>query len=447
MGSYGFQLLSIGLLIVLSAILSATETALLALGPHGVHKALDEDRRKSRLLSLWRENPNSVLTSLLIANNAINILASALATNTAAGVLEEMNVTGATGYGVAVAVGVMTFLIVLFGEVIPKTFAKHNAFAMISLFPVMTLFYRLVRPFSWALQRISGSLLRSAGWSTGEGVPSVTEAEIETLIRMGSAQGALTGEKQELLSSVIEFSETMTQEILVPRTDVVGFEIDESLTEVLRVVGESRFSRYPVYDEDLDSVIGILTVKDLLRFLAATPHDEQQQKFSLKKLAEQHKLLFVPETKKIRDLLKDFQRERVQMAVAVDEFGGTAGIVTTEDILEEIVGEIYDEHEKAEPPMKEIGPERYVIQGRVAIEELADLFRVDLPEQDIYETVGGLVLTEAGKVPHVGESVEHSGLRFEVRERTRTRVCTVLVTRVPPPVQGERDSYESDRRE
>ncbi|MBM4396088.1 MAG: HlyC/CorC family transporter [Deltaproteobacteria bacterium] len=427
MDGYGTQGFLIAVLIVLSAVFSASETALLALGPAGVHQILDEERRRSGLLRLWRDRPNQVLASLLIANNLVNILASAVATALTADVLEHRGVGDALSWAVAVAVGAMTFLLVVFGEVLPKTFAKHNARSMVALFPVTLVFCQILRPFAFVLQKATGWMISSAGGSVGgDGQPEVTEAEIETMIRLGTAQGALTGEKRDLLSSVIEFSETMTKEIMVPRTDVVGFPVQAALPEVLGIVAEKRFSRYPVYEEDLDSIVGIVTVKDLFEAISKPG----EAPFTLGHLGTRRRTLFVPETKKIGDLLKEFQRERVQMAVAVDEFGGTAGIVTMEDVIEEIVGEIYDEFDqKAEPHVKKVEDERYVVQARTPIEEMAETFGLDLPEQDIYETVGGLVMTHAGRVPAAGDVVTYAGLRFEVKERTRTRILSLVVSR------------------
>lgn len=424
MDSYTIRLFWIGLLMVMSFLFSATETALLALGPVGVHRVLEEERRRSRLLQLWRDQPNHVLASILIVNNIVNILASALATNLASDFLEnQLRLSRASGWAVAMAVGVMTFMIVVFGEVVPKTYAKHNAYRLIPLFPITYLFCYLVRPFASILQRATGWVISTAGGSVGTGT-DVTAAEIETMIRLGTEQGVLTDEKKELLASVIEFTETLTKEIMVARTDVVALSTTDSLEEVLKTVRERRFSRYPVYEGDLDTVVGIVTVKDILDAVA------NPGVFSLVAIARSHKTLFVPETKKIGELLRELQRERVQMAIAVDEFGGTAGIVTMEDVIEEIVGEIYDEHEKSEPTVRQLEEGRYLVQGRAPIEELSTTFGVKLPEQDNYETVGGLVMTQAGKVPLVGETVEYAGLRFEVRERTRTRILALLVSRV-----------------
>ena len=426
MGPYGFQSLVILVLIAISGLISATETALLALGPTGVHQILDEEHRTSGMLVLWRASPNQVIASLLVANNVVNILASSLTTSLAAEILGSYGIEGAAGWSVAASVGVMTFLLILLGEVIPKTYAKHNARRMVPFFPLTSLACSLVRPIAWLFERISGRLIVAAGGSVGVNGSPITEQEIESMIRLGTAQGALPTDRQELLTSIIEFSDTMAKEILVPRTDVVGFEQDTPLDDVLKFVAEHQYSRYPVYDEDLDAIIGILTVKDLMRYLA----QQASEPFSLKRLASLRKTLFVPESKKIGDLLRYFQSEHAQMAVVVDEFGGTAGIITIEDFLEEIVGEIYNEHEKAEPSIKETSPGCYTVQAKLAIEEIADLFDVELPDQELYETLGGLVITHAGRVPQKDEIIEFEGLRFRVIERTRARVMTLEVSRV-----------------
>lgn len=420
------QLVLISVLLVLSALFSATEAALLTFGPGLMHQLLDEERRPSRLLSMWRDRPNQVLAALLIANNAVNILASAVATNFAATTLAALGVEDSGGWGVAIAVGVMTVLIVIFSEVLPKTFAKHNSRRMLPFFSVSYLFCVLFRPVAFLFQRSTGWIIEAAGGSVGRGEPTVTEEEIESMIRLGTEQGALSSDKKELYSSVIEFSQTMVKEIMVPRVDVDALSSDATLEEAVQLAVQSHFSRYPVYDGDLDSIQGLLTVRDLFEALASPP----DKRPTLAVLAARRRPILVPETKRIGELLKEMQREHLQMAVVVDEFGGTAGIVTTEDVIEEIVGDIYDEHERSEPLIREDGAGRWIVHARTPIEDLEERFDIDLPEQDNYETVGGLVLAQSGRVPQVGDAVEFSGLNFEVRERMRSRILSLIVTRV-----------------
>ena len=428
MGPTEIQLLFVLFLIVLSALSSATETALISLGQAELHTILKVEKRSSRLLSWWKEDSDRVLTAILITNNLINILASSLATGITQEYMRRLGVDPRIGLGVAVAVGVMTFLIVLFGEVVPKTFARNNPRSMITFFPVMWIFCRL---FSWPaaiLQRISGKMIVAVGGNP-EYQGKVTEAQIDSLIRIGNAQGALDDKTGDLLSSVMEFSETRAMEVMVPRTDVVAFDIADSLDEVLKVIKEQKYSRYPVYEEDLDSVIGVLHAKDLLELLS----QKGEPRFDIRALSARHKIVIFPETVKIDDLLKDMQLEHAQMAFACDEFGGMAGIVTVEDIVEEIVGEIWDDHEKAEEPVKASGDGQWLVKGRAAVEELTDVIGIEIPDQDIYETVGGMVMAIVGKVPMTGDKFEFSGFEFEVRERTRTRGVSVAIRKLVDP--------------
>ncbi len=425
-GPTEFQLLVVFILILLSALASATETALLSLGQADIHAILKVEKRRSRMLAWWDEDPNRVLTAILITNNLINILASSLATGITQDYLHRMGVDASIGLGVAVAVGVMTFMIVMFGEVVPKTFARNNPRSMLPFLPLMWLLCKLFSMPALALQRASSRFIRAVGGSV-DNREKVTEAQIDSLIRIGAEQGSLAGETGDLLSSVMEFSETRSMEIMVPRTDVVAFEVNDSLQEVLRVMNEQKYSRYPVYEEDLDTILGILTTKDVLEFLSKGP----EGKFSVREMAMRHKAMIFPEVIKIGALLKDMQKERVQMAFAFDEFGGMAGIVTVEDIVEEIVGEIWDEHEKAEEPVKSSADGSWIVKGRAAVEELAEETGIEIPDQDLYETVGGMVMTLAGKVPLKGDRVSFAGFEFEVLDRTRTRVICLSVRKVP----------------
>lgn len=421
---YTLQIILIIILLGLSALFSGTETALMSFGPAAIHKQIEQKSIGTSLLVQWRDNPNQVIAGILVLNNLVNILASSVATSLSAQILEEFGITAVATWSVAIAVGVMTFLLITFGEVLPKTYAKHNKERFLFLFPLVYMLCFFTRPAAIILQKVAGGMITAVGGEV-RSETEVTEDEIETMIRIGSEKGALRGETQKLLTSVIDFSETMAKEVMVPRIDVVGFRLDSTVQDVLKVVAEKKFSRYPVYEDDLDSIIGIITVKDLLDFLAKG----EPTKFSLSEMVKQRKTLFVPESKKIGELLKEFQQEHLQMAIVVDEFGGTAGIVTMEDVIEEIVGEIYDEHEKTQEPIREIGDGRYLVSARVPWEDLASFFNLSLEEQDLYESVGGLVLAQAGRVPERGEVISFAGLLFEVRERTRTRLITLCVSR------------------
>ncbi|HRV17377.1 MAG TPA: hemolysin family protein [Myxococcota bacterium] len=424
MEPHRFYILAILLSVFLSGVVAAAEATIAVLGHVGVARILDDEKRRVRLLEAWRRSPERVASSMRLAVNFFNLLAAALVALVASSYLSKFSWSPAGVLGVAVGIGLLTFLVILIVELVPNAIARRQPRILLFFFPLARLICIILTPLAWILHVISSPLKK------GTDRVAAAEDELESMLKMTPGEGGLSEEKRELLSSIIDFSETLTLEILVPRTEIIGFDVNDSFDEIMAMIRRYQFSRYPVYEGDLDSIVGILTVKDVLEHLS-----KPSSEFNLRAMASSHKLLIVPETKRIGDLLKDFQRERVQMAIAVDEFGGTAGIVTTEDVVEEIVGDIWDEHEKGETPINDIGDGRYVMEARVPIEELEELFDIELPEQDIYETVGGLVMTQAGRVPKRNDVIEYEGLRFEVRDCSKTRVISLLVSKIEQSVE------------
>lgn len=406
-------------LIVLSAVYSATETALLALPKARILDILKENNDRPKTLRLWADKPNQVLTAILVGNNFVNILASSVATDTTQRVIRHVGGTLAGSWSIAIAVGVMTLLILTFGEVIPKTFAKNNPQRVLPILFLTFFVYWVFRPLVRALMMIARPTVRAAGGMLSTTGPTVSEQEIETMIRIGADEGVFSEDKEVLYESILDFSSTQAKEIMVPRTDVKGFSIETPLEEMLDISNTTKFSRYPVYEDDLDHISGILLAKDLLR-AALTATDG---KVNTRELLRQP--YFVPETKKIGELLKEFQSSRNQLAIVVDEWGGTSGLVTVEDVIEEIVGEIYDEYDKAEQNIKPIGEDRYLISAKTPMEDVAEALSLEFPEQDDYETIGGFIMAMTGKVPRQGDLIVYQGTKFTVRDRTRTRIVSL----------------------
>jgi CBS domain containing-hemolysin-like protein len=267
-----------------------------------------------------------------------------------------------------------------------------------------------------AIRRLSGANLR--------------EHEVEDRLRRSiedtTLGGGLDEAAAEMLENVVEFTSTEVGTVMTPRTDIEGLPMTQDLGEVRDFIAEAGHSRIPVYGENLDDILGILYVKDLVPWLGAEPAD-----FRLDRLLRQP--IRVPETKPVKDLLRDFQRSEVHMAIVVDEYGGTSGLVTIEDVLEEIVGEIQDEHDTAEeqpPSADEVSPGRWELDARYQIYDLNELLEIDLPEDDDFDTVAGYILERMGRVPEAGESLEADGLRFEVLAATPTRIDRVSVERL-----------------
>ena len=394
-----YQLAAIGLCLIGSALFSSTETALTSLSHNRIHQLLDSGR-KSTLLSLWLKKPNDVLTTVLIANNIVNILAASLATTFSHQQLLRLGLGDRESLAVALTVGIMTLVILVFGEVVPKTFARHNAETLIASFPLTCALYYLFLPLTRVLVFISGGVVWLSGGKFSHQGPLVTEEDLEWMILRGHKENVLHKEISSMLTGALDLEDTVAREIMMPRTKMVMFEVNETLEEVWEEHREHNYSRYPVYDEVPDKVIGIFYIKDLLYYLI----DPAGKTFSLRELMRTD-LYFVPESKNVREILTELKTKQIGMGIVVDEFGGVAGMVALEDILEEMVGEIYDEYDEPAHHFIEEKPGCFRIEAQYLLADLEEHLHVKtgLPLDRGYDTVGGLLMDLAGRVPLPGE--------------------------------------------
>lgn len=412
---------SVGIVVCLfaSAFFSSSETALTSLsGPQAQQQLEDQGARS---LKLWIEHPIQVLTAILIGNNIFNITASALATDLANRVLAG---TAASDWAIPVAVGVMTFLLLTFGEITPKAIAKRMYKQVAA--PMMTLLklpYVLFYPFTLLFSKMTRAIMRMLGNNPNEPAPFVTAEEIEYMIDLGSREGTFSEDRERMLRSVFEFNDTLVREIMVPRTDAVFLSADMGLDEIVEKLQSCGHSRIPVYEETLDNIIGIFYAKDIIQLVGA----EDVSDFDIR--AALRKPFFVPESKRIADLFSEFQRQRIHMAIVVDEFGGTDGLITLEDIVEEFFGEIQDEYDIEPEQLIPISDVMLRADARVHIYEVGDYFGVDLPDEKDYETLGGFLMSEVGAVPEVGEEVRWEDLIFRVVEADEKKVICVEIER------------------
>jgi CBS domain containing-hemolysin-like protein len=437
--------------VVGSAFCSGTETALTALGEARARQIRDAGGRRARLLSLWIEHPERVLSTLLIGNTLVNIGAGALAASVAAD-LVKARPTWIEGTVVAVLTAVTTVVVLFFGEILPKTLAKrHPVRVSLAMIPAVRALSWVMWPVSSAVTRVTSAVVKALGGGDGSAAPAVTSEEIEYLIEMGTREGVLDEVKEELLNSVLEFADRVVKEIMIPRTRMVAVDRDAPPEELVRIVTENPYSRMPVFEGSVDNVIGILMVRDIVRELRSGPVSGVRLDGHLKPP------FFVPEQMKISRLLKEMQRRHVHLAVVVDEFGGTSGIVTLEDVLEEIVGEIQDEADAEAAPVKSLGEGIWLADAAVPLHDLEEFLNaraaapaaedgeearraeVRCPEEGDYGTLGGFVTATAGRVPPVGASIDWDGLSFTVRggdERRLTRV--EIARRAPATPEGAR---------
>ncbi|KAA0259474.1 HlyC/CorC family transporter [Deferribacter autotrophicus] len=401
--------------LILSGFFSASETALTALNELKVKHMLEEYGSRVKDLELWLLHPNKVLNTILIGNNIVNIFGSIVAADIAEKYFGNAQI--------ALTTGVMTFLVLVFGEVMPKTFAKYNAETISRIFiKILKIFYKAFYPFTFSLNILVKLLIRIMGGKLENSQPKITEDELEFLINIGGEEGILENQKKEMLHNIFEISETLVKEIMVPRTDMVAVRVDLPIEEVLKVVIETEYSRIPVYEGKMDNIVGILYTKDLIKELK-----NGFEHFELKKILR--KPYFVPETKKIDDLLREFQINHIHLAIVIDEYGGVAGLVTLEDIIEEIVGEIRDEFDKEEDRIIPVDDNTFIIDPLLDIDDFCEYFKLERDESmDDYETVGGLIYFLAGKIPEVGEEYRYKNFLFKILEKDGKKLEKLQLT-------------------
>lgn len=408
----------LGFLIVLSALFSGAETALTALGRHRASLLASKGVRGMRL---WLEEPNRLLATILVANNFVNVGASALVTTVAMGFLPHTT----AGAVAAVATFFATLLILVFGEITPKMFARQHAERISRLLaPPLEVLSTILLPLVRVLTALSNAFIRLFGGKVYKSVPFLTEEELKEIITVGEHEGVLEEEEREMIHSIFEFGETKVSEIMVPRIEMVCVDVEMPFREALGVVIEAGHSRVPVYEGSIDNIVGVLYAKDMLAALASvTPPP------SIREIMRAP--VFVPEGKLVSDLLSELRRQKVHIAIVVDEYGGTAGLVTIEDLIEEIVGEIEDEFDEAkEEGLTFVGDGVVIASGRADLDELEEEFGVSLASEGEAETVAGFVLNRLGRVPAEGETFEAGGVRVTVLEADRRHVIRVKLEKL-----------------
>lgn len=418
------EALTIIILVVLSALYSGMETALLSLSEVRLRARVEDGERLPRMLLSWLDKPNLVLATLLIGNNLVNITASVLATDLTRRLVDP---TPYAGWGMPIAVGAMTLLILIFGEVAPKTFAKHHPERYLIALPLLTFSYSFFMPFTRLLVFLTQRVVETMGGEFESEKSLVTEEDIEEMVRLGSAEGSIDREATELLTGVLELDDKVAREIMVPRTDVEAISQEASLTDVFATIDSSGFSRYPVYRDSIDNVVGVLYLKDLLKVVLSEGRD-------IIRLAEvMRPPMIYPENIPVQDLLVAMKRERVHLAIVASEYGGVAGIVTLEDIVEEVFGDIYDEHDTEQTPIRALSDDTWLVEGVVTISDLEDELGKDLEDDEDYETVAGLLMKAAGCVPRKGFVHVTQGYSFEVLKTDATHILEIAVRAVIDP--------------
>jgi putative hemolysin len=400
------------LCILLSAFFSSSEVALISMTRAKARTLLNEGRPGSQAVAALKDSPEHLLITILIGNTFVNIAAGAIATAIAIQYFGDL--------GVGIATGFVVVVLLVFGEIGPKIYAARasDSFAL-TIAPIILFLSRLLSPFIWLVERVSPTF--GIGKEVAE--PAVTEEEIKEWIDVGTEDGTIEQGEQDMLYSVLEFGDTTAREIMTPRVDVILIEDTTGFEDVIRIFNDTGFSRIPVYHDQIDNITGILNVKDVFAAMVSRRKDSTIREVM-------YDPMFVPETKKIDDLLKELQVHRVQMAIVIDEYSSFVGIATVEDILEELVGDIMDEYDKDEPDVQEIAPGVFVVDAQMWVEDINEQLHLDLPMDESYETVGGLIIDRLGHLPlHPGEKVEitPANITLVVMQMHGRRIVTVKI--------------------
>ncbi|HIZ88757.1 MAG TPA: hemolysin family protein [Candidatus Mucispirillum faecigallinarum] len=399
--------------LILAAYFSSMETAVSYLSEVKTKQLFSDEDEGEDNLSKWVTQRNKVLNTIFLGNTLFNIINVFLIIDIVSRYI--------TAHSLLIS-AVFTFILVLmFGETIPKTLARYEVINVsIGNIKFLNKFYYIFSPIIFISDIITAFSLKLFGKSLKKD-PKFSEDELEFLINVGEKEGKLQHDKGEMITNIFDISDIDVKEIMVPRTDITAVPENISTEEIKRIVRETEFSRIPVYRNSLDNIIGILYVKDLIR-LKGTDYSIED----LLKLLR--KPLFVPETKKIDLMLKEFQKNKLHIAVVVDEYGGTAGIITMEDILEEIVGDILDEYDIDSEEIKQISENKYLINGRMTVSDFCDHFNIEeFNEDDDYDTIAGLVFDLAGEVPKICDEFTWNNFKFTVKRLENRRIALMEV--------------------
>lgn len=425
-GSSTGNLGSLFLLLIISAFFSGSEAAFLAVSRTRVRQLEEEGRLGARLLSFLVRRRLLVLTTLLLGITLSNYTAERLATGLAVEYLDPR-------LGPLVAVVVMTTVIIVCCEVIPIHFGARRPEALARLASIVVApVALLLSPLVMSLSLVSRGLLHILGVRTGSLLPGISEDHLKAMIEQSEEQGVLQAGERRMMHGVLDFGEQTVAQVMTPRLDMVCVEAREPLAEALRLGLESNHSRLPVYEETPDDIVGVLYLKDLLPYVLTGEMDRECRVVA-------RSVHHVPETLPANELLTQLQHQHRTLAIVKDEYGGTAGLVTIEDLLEEIVGDIHDEYDTEEPEIVVVGPGELLCDARVALHQLEDAVSEELPTDD-YDSLGGLILDLAGRIPAVGDVFRWGRLRFEVTAVTGPRVEQVRVLVDPDPLgDGDQD--------
>lgn len=388
-----------------SAFFSASETALTSLNKIKLRNMAEENVKNADKVQKLIDDPNRLLSSILIGNNLVNNAAAALTTMIAVSLLGGQS-------GVGAATMAITIIILIFGEITPKTLASQNAEKVsLGVANIISAIVVVSTPVVKVMNLITSGLIKALGGNAAEKAPTITEAELKTMVNVSHEEGVLEVDERRMINNVFDFGDLKAKDVMTPRTDMVCVEDIITYDEIVSIFKEERFSRLPVYHESVDNIVGILYVKDII-FI-----DEKHFKIT----DYMREPFFTYESKPISELFSEMRGNRIRAAIILDEYGGTSGLVTLEDLVEEIVGDIADEYDEQEEEIEVIKEDEFVVDGSTRLEDVNEMIGLHLESED-FDTIGGYVIGILGSFPDGGEEVETDDIKIVVEEVDKNRI-------------------------
>ena len=403
------QLLILILLIGLSAFFSSAETALTTVNKIRIRNLAEAGDKSAVTLTKVLEDQGKMLSAILVGNNVVNLTASSMSTTLA------MNIW--SNKAVGVATGVLTLVILVFGEISPKTISTlYSEKISLKYAKFIYLFMTVMTPVIYAVNVLSSGFLRLVHVDPNRKQEAITEDELRTIVEVSHEEGVIESEEKKIINNVFDFGDSVAKDIMVPRIDMAMVEVDATYDELIDIFREEKYTRMPVYEETTDNVIGIINMKDVLLI-------DRNEEFHIRDLLREP--LYTYEYKNTAELMVEMRQTSNNMIIVLDEYGATAGMITLEDLLEEIVGEIRDEYdEDEEQELVEVGPGEYVVEGSMKLDDLNDLLDLELESED-YDSIGGLIIGQLDRLPEEGESVVCDGIRLVVDRLDKNRIDRV----------------------
>ena len=425
------QIVILVVLILLNAYFAASEIAFISLNDTKIEKQVKEGNKKAKQIQKMLKNPSEFLATIQIGITLAGFLSSAFASDAFADILAPalykifpmISIQVFKGISIVLITIILSFFTLVFGELVPKRLAmkyyEKIAFSSIGVIRFLSI---ITLPFVKVLSAVTNFISKLFGISENE-EEVVTEEEIKMMIDEGEEKGTIQQEEKEMIHNIFEFNDITVSEVMTHRTDVYAIEIDSEINDIIKELDDYKYSRIPVYEETIDNIKGILFVKDLLKYL----HGKKAIK--IKNIMRE--AYFVSENKPINELFKNLQKNKMQMAIVVDEYGGTAGIVTMEDLLEEIVGNIFDEYDDFENDYTKIDDNTFLINGSVSINDLKKILKIDLPEGD-YETLSGYLIDLLGRLPKDNETpiIETKQVNYKIEKSEDKRIVLVKACKI-----------------